>query len=310
MKKLILAIVMFILTLCTINIVLGVTQEIYSFTSHIHDVTSLQYYSVPKGNNACKGDIWIMGKATDNKGVQIDYDFYLSLQGTPVFGNCDRTHLIVGDPTTHFYYSIGSKTFSGYYTGGASAYFNDNLGIGSYVVVGDLNLFNGNVNLTEEIKGPLSISIYVNSSGQLQNFELNFNGRKISYSNAQIENKLNDHEQRIVALESSSDGSGGNDDYDSRISALESWKTTITNWKDDVDDEISDLWNAVSGGGGEKLINYFKYFSSSDRKRVVCGYGIENNLTEYIDLGYNCTISYRTSSTGRISSSCRCKTLD
>lgn len=54
------------------------------------------------------------------------------------------------------------------------------------------------------------------------------------------------------------------------------------------------------------LPNYFKYLSSTDRKNVVCGYAEDNNLTQLTDLGWNCTITYRTTR-GRTTSTCKCK---
>lgn len=52
-----------------------------------------------------------------------------------------------------------------------------------------------------------------------------------------------------------------------------------------------------------------KYLSSSDRKKMVCGYAEDNNMTHIEDLGYICDITYRYYSSGRIGASCRCERL-
>jgi hypothetical protein len=119
-------------------------------------------------------------------------------------------------------------------------------------------------------------------------------------------------------------------DHEQRLSALESWKetiiTTLSNiWNsintlisenDEQDTEIDDLKNRVRELENqtpiiinETLPNYFKYLSSSDRKKMVCGYAEDNHLTQLTDLGWNCTITYRQSSSGE-KSSCKCKKIE
>jgi len=51
---------------------------------------------------------------------------------------------------------------------------------------------------------------------------------------------------------------------------------------------------------------YFNYLSSSDRKKIVCGYAEDNRLESFIDLGWNCTLTYKIYSSGRESVRCRC----
>lgn len=123
------------------------------------------------------------------------------------------------------------------------------------------------------------------------------------------------------------------------ISILESWKTTITQTITNItnsingliiktnnhDTEIQDLKNRVavlenSTSNGTTIINnttiimsngtnpYLKYLSSSQRKSMVCGYAEDNNLTQLTDLGWNCTITYKTTR-GRTTSTCKCKQL-
>lgn len=122
-----------------------------------------------------------------------------------------------------------------------------------------------------------------------------------------------DNEQRISTLESN-------------ITLLQSWKQTIsdtitnliaivtghTTKIDDYETRITDLENknyTIPSLPTNFTHPYFKYLSSSNRKAMVCGYAEDNKLTKIIDLGYNCTITYRTSSSGRVTSSCKCKTL-
>jgi len=122
----------------------------------------------------------------------------------------------------------------------------------------------------------------------------------------------------------------------SNVSALESWKLTIEAWKLTITSALVDLWSAINGHAtriaalenktienktiiinntliinntfilNNTLPNYFKYSSSSDRKKMVCGYGEEKHLTSIIDLGWNCTITYRLYRTGE-KAVCRCR---
>jgi hypothetical protein len=119
---------------------------------------------------------------------------------------------------------------------------------------------------------------------------------------------------------------------ESRISSLESWKQTIDDWRDQIVSLLSDINTEMSGlvtrindqedrlddlenkdcaceENPADFTNYFKYLSSGDRKNAVCGYAEDHKLKTITDLGYNCTITYRTSSSGRVSSSCRCSKI-
>lgn len=124
------------------------------------------------------------------------------------------------------------------------------------------------------------------------------------------------HELRIELLEESQSS------QDNRLSLLESWKQTlvdsissipslIEDLRTDVDscqDKIDEYETRISELEEDKadFPNYFKYLSSGDRKAAVCGYAIENKMTSYADLGWNCTIKYRTYN-GRTTSTCTCK---
>lgn len=116
-----------------------------------------------------------------------------------------------------------------------------------------------------------------------------------------------------------------NSQQNQRISALESWKqiisdtiTSILNTLTGHNTRISKLENSTSNG--TTIINnttiimnngtdpYLKYLGSSDRKNMVCGFAEDNHLTNVIDLGWNCTVTYRQTSRGE-TSSCRCKAI-
>lgn len=108
-----------------------------------------------------------------------------------------------------------------------------------------------------------------------------------------------------------------------RISLLESFQQTIDSWKtslmetinsilqknDEQDARLDALEDQTSPSINNTLPNYFKYLSSTDRKNIVCGYAEDNHLTQLTDLSWNCTITYRTLSSGRESASCRCKKI-
>jgi len=110
------------------------------------------------------------------------------------------------------------------------------------------------------------------------------------------------HETKISLLESA---------IQSIETQLESVKQWLFFWdyrgeEENICDSVEEKCNVGGGGGGGGFTNYFKYLSGSDRKKAVCGYAVDKNMTAIIDLGYNCTVSYRTSSTGKVYSSCRC----
>lgn len=121
------------------------------------------------------------------------------------------------------------------------------------------------------------------------------------------------------------------DNYGKRIAALESWKD-IVNFNissiflklNVLNNRINSINNTLNGlitksnnhetrivnlekvkVGNSSIPNYFKYLSSSQRKSMICGYGEDNHLTNWIDLGLNCTLTYRTTFRGE-SVSCRC----
>ncbi|MBI2630359.1 hypothetical protein HYW76_04620 [Candidatus Pacearchaeota archaeon] len=86
-----------------------------------------------------------------------------------------------------------------------------------------------------------------------------------------------------------------------RISALESWKETIDEWKN----SIVNMLQTGAGTWG----NYIKYLSSSTKKKMVCGYAEENRLTHVEDLGWNCNLTYTILLTGKERITCRCSVL-
>lgn len=108
----------------------------------------------------------------------------------------------------------------------------------------------------------------------------------------------------------------GRIDFEERISALESWKTAIESWKESIISAISDLWEAITSHEkriqsleNTTTINYFQYLSSSNREDIVCNYAKANNLTSFEDLGYSCNITYKTSRTGKVTSTCKCASI-
>lgn len=88
------------------------------------------------------------------------------------------------------------------------------------------------------------------------------------------------------------------EDHEQRISDLESWQEETQSIIDSILDSISNIMIGT---------NYFKYLASTDRKNAVCGYSLENHLTNVTDLGWNCITAYKISSSGKETSSCKCK---
>jgi hypothetical protein len=112
-------------------------------------------------------------------------------------------------------------------------------------------------------------------------------------------------------------------DYENRISTLESWKQTITDTITSILNRITKVENKTIGNStivnnitnnitttivsNSTIPNYFKYLSSSERKAMVCGYGQDNHLVTISDLGWNCTITYKTNQyTKKETASCKC----
>jgi len=114
------------------------------------------------------------------------------------------------------------------------------------------------------------------------------------------------------------------------VSTLQSWQQTIDDWKLTIDDTITNIWIAITGlvtttddhevrietlenqtgyTPNQTFPDYLNYLSSTDRKKIVCGYAEDNRLTEITDLGYDCTLTYRTYRSGRERVSCRCRRL-
>lgn len=82
-----------------------------------------------------------------------------------------------------------------------------------------------------------------------------------------------------------------------RVTELESWRITVT-------ETLNMLMNSVplfTAGN-----NYLKYLSKTYKKKMVCGYMQEMELTEYSDLDLDCTAKYKTYRSGRIRQICNC----
>ena len=107
-----------------------------------------------------------------------------------------------------------------------------------------------------------------------------------------------------------------------RISALETWKQSIDDWKNGIATTITDILTTIKGNTNritvlesqnttpQNISNYFKYLSSSDRKNIVCGIATDNHLTTKTmqELGWKCDVTYRQSSSGE-RASCKCRKL-
>ncbi len=65
-------------------------------------------------------------------------------------------------------------------------------------------------------------------------------------------------------------------------------------------------WAGINVGIFASL--YFKFLSSADRKKIVCGYAEEQHLNSSINLGWNCTITYKQYRSGE-RADCRCKSI-
>ena len=104
-----------------------------------------------------------------------------------------------------------------------------------------------------------------------------------------------------------------------RVSLLESWKSAVMLTLADIADSINGLvvktnnqetritaLESLSEKNNQTFPFYLNYLGSSDRKAIVCGYGEDYHLNNVLDLGYNCTFTYRQTSRGE-TASCRCK---
>ena len=108
---------------------------------------------------------------------------------------------------------------------------------------------------------------------QMQNDILSILNTLSSHSNI-----LTEYTNRILLLEQKSS------EYEERIVSLEN-----------------------NQNNGASFPNYFKYLSASDRKKMVCGYAEDNNMTFIEDLGYSCNLTYKYSSSGKLSVKCKCE---
>ncbi|HRZ85283.1 MAG TPA: hypothetical protein P5277_00725 [Candidatus Paceibacterota bacterium] len=116
--------------------------------------------------------------------------------------------------------------------------------------------------------------------------------------------------QRISSLEANQTN------ITARVSLLESWKEFINRALvslDEIGFGLNKLTERVVVLENKSIViqngslpNYFKYLSTSDRKTMICGYAQDNHLTQINDLGLNCNITYRQTST-REYATCKCK---
>ena len=157
----------------------------------------------------------------------------------------------------------------------------------------------------------------VSDKGSIINGHFKITFAPNGYNLYEFEGVLNDNEERISALE---------DDILYLDSKISEWKDSITNTISDIwtaitghTDRIEELENATApsgggGGGGGSATNktfpeYLNYLSSSDRKKIVCGYGETHRLTHLEGLEYSCDFEYKNLSSGKERVSCKCKNL-
>lgn len=134
---------------------------------------------------------------------------------------------------------------------------------------------------------------------------------------------VDESEQRLSTLESNMSS------IFSWKKTIESWKTTMDSWKTTITNTLSGITTKINGlttktdnqetrikalenknctcqGNQTTLPNYFKYLSSSERKKMVCGYAEEKHWNSLTDLGFNCTVTYRQTSRGE-RATCKCE---
>jgi hypothetical protein len=127
-----------------------------------------------------------------------------------------------------------------------------------------------------------------------------------------------DMESRISSLESNQSL------QNQRISALESWKQTISDTINTILNTLMNHESQISKIENQTITNntiiinnttfivsngtspYFKYLNSATRKGIVCGYAQDNHLTTINDLGFNCTITYTPLRNGGEKAYCKC----
>ncbi len=197
----------------------------------------------------------------------------------------------------------------------------------------------------EEISGPAS-GIFYTTNSEADDFLLriagSLSGAEESYSDSE-QNKVLFNGQFHLVINQSSDECWlflegtevKSQNIGPRLSSLESWQDTIKNWKDTIIQTLSGISTQISNilldvaeletksQEHETRIEeletaettlpanythpYLKYLSGSDRKRIVCGFAEDNNLTYIKDLGYECEVTYKAYRSGRIIARCRCK---
>ncbi len=115
------------------------------------------------------------------------------------------------------------------------------------------------------------------------------------YTKEQINAMLQERDEQIEWLQTllnHSSPEAGNDSYT---------KEEIKEMFEERDEKLNWLQKLL-----DRIFHYFSFVSSTIKKKAICDYAEEENLTNYIDLGYNCTIAPVSSGTRMI---CRCVTL-
>ncbi len=109
-------------------------------------------------------------------------------------------------------------------------------------------------------------------------------------------------------------------EVEARVGVLETWKKTISVTINNMLATLTSQGNSIKNhenrikvlensfvseqNSTEEFPQYLDYLSSSDRKAIVCGYGEDNHLNSFSELGWNCTFTYKQTSRGE---TVRCK---
>ena len=115
---------------------------------------------------------------------------------------------------------------------------------------------------------------------------------------------------RISDIARNSASNNSQNSTEPRLSAIESLIASIQNTLASLIITINTLTTRVdnleSQNNSNTSPNYFKYMGVYERKQLICNYAQKNRLVNYIDLGWNCTVRYRTINNNTFPTSCNC----
>jgi hypothetical protein len=225
---------------------------------------------------------------------------------------CGRNYTSVLGEESHFESTnlltmdYRNDTYQGYHYGSENCIYHDYLKVFYCKERISFNYINI-INSSENIEGHVVISIeYDNETKSFSN-NLNSEGGIYIKDKEQI---CENYDQRISALESIQQTIMGTlNSIQTSISNIFLALTGHTTQIDNQETRISSLENQTPSNINGTLPNYFKYLSSTDRKNIICGYAEDNHLTHIEELGWSCDVTYRQLRNGRETSSCRCKKI-